>query len=351
VQKDLRFGARFVPEVVQAGVKAVLAVLLAWAGLGVWSLVLAQLAGVAAWTLALWRVVPWRPAWRWPGDLLVPMLAYGRGIVVINVLAAVTHHADLVIVGRRLGVEALGFYQIAYKVPEMSIAILIWAASRVLFPTLVRIQAEGKEIRDAYLTSLRYTSLLTVPMAVGLAVLARPLVRTLFGAPWDPAVPLLQALALYLGLRSLSIPAGDVFKAIGRPGLLAGISLIKAAVLLPVLVFLSGFGAAAVAAGLAAVTVLTLALSLGIVARWTGATARATWHALEASVVGSAVMAAAVGGGLRLTEGWAPLLVVAVGLFLGISAYALTVRLLSPHVYEEVWRGFFGSPAPLSAPR
>ena len=61
------------------------------------------------------------------------MLSYGRHIVAVNVLAAVLHHADLLIVGRMLGAAALGFYQMAYKVPEMTIIMLVRAASTVLF--------------------------------------------------------------------------------------------------------------------------------------------------------------------------------------------------------------------------
>ena len=49
-----------------------------------------------------------------PRDLLAPMIGYGKGIVGVNLIAAVVHHADLVVVGRMIGSTALGLYQIAY---------------------------------------------------------------------------------------------------------------------------------------------------------------------------------------------------------------------------------------------
>lgn len=264
-RKGLRFKARVVPEVALAGLKAVVAVTLAWAGFGVWSLVWGQVIGVTAWTLVLWRIVPWRPRWRWPAETARSMFAYGRNIVAVNVLAAVIHHFDAVVVGRWLGVAALGFYQVAYRVPEMAITLLVRQIGTVLFPVFSAIHAAGRSLGAGYLRALRYVSLLTLPVVAGLVVLAEPLVLVVFGEKWAPAVPILQALAIYTGLRSLGSHAGDVLKANGRPGLLAALGLLKAALLVPVLIWVARGGAVAVAAGMAGVTGATVLLNLAVV--------------------------------------------------------------------------------------
>ena len=64
--KGTRFGRRLAPELGLSLVKATVAIALAFAGYGVWSLVWGQLAGVATWTLASWLVVGWRPRARIP---------------------------------------------------------------------------------------------------------------------------------------------------------------------------------------------------------------------------------------------------------------------------------------------
>lgn len=268
-RKALRFRARLLPESSLALSKALVAVALAWAGLGAWSLVWAQLAGLTLQTATLWLIVPWRPRVRLrvARDLVVPMMRYGGGIVGVNVLAAVVHHADLVVVGRMLGAGALGIYQIAAKLPEATIAIGIWTVSLVLFPAFSRFHAAGAGLAEAYLTALRYVSLVTLPAAAVLIVAAEPLVLVLFGQRWAPGIPVLQALAAYAGLRSLGSHAGDVLKATGRTHLLAGLAAVKAILLLPALIAAARWGAPAVAASLAAVTGLTAALMVGVVAR------------------------------------------------------------------------------------
>ncbi|HUF17800.1 MAG TPA: lipopolysaccharide biosynthesis protein [Thermoanaerobaculia bacterium] len=265
-QKDLRFRARAVPELGLTVIKALIAIALALRGFGAWSLVWGHLLGLLAWTVLQWSIVSWRPSLRLPRDLVLPMFRYGRGIVAVNVIAAVVHHADLLVVGRMLGARALGLYQIAYKVPEATITVVIWVVSKVLFPAFAKRLSSGGELDTAYLQALRYVSFVTIPMSAGLALVAEPLVAVLFGSRWLEAAPLLRWLAVYAGLRALGTHAGDVLKASGRSGLLAMMGLVKAAVLIPALIYAGRFGVREVAMAMAAVTSLTLALNLYVVA-------------------------------------------------------------------------------------
>jgi len=328
-QRGMRFRARMVPELALAATKAGAALALAAAGFGVWSLVWGQLLGLAAWTVALWRVVPWRPWHRVAGGggLLRPLLAYGRRVVAVNVLAAIVHHADLVVVGRMAGSAALGFYQVAYKVPEATVTVAIWVVGRVLFPAFSRLAAAGRGLADALPAALRYLALVTLPAAAGLFVLAEPLVTTLFGARWAPSAPLLQALAVYAALRSVGSPAGDVLKALGRPGLLAALGAAKATLLVPVLVLAGGRGALAVAAALAAVTALTAAVNLGVAAHLTPVPARRLAAALAPGAAAALAVIPALLAARHLADGAGAL---ALGAALGGGAWLLALRAFAP---------------------
>lgn len=266
-QKDLRFRARAIPELGLAVTKAGISIVLAVAGFGVWSLVWGHLIGLTAWTIGAWAIVPWRPSLSIPKGLIGPMIRYGKGIVGVNVIAAVGHHFDLVVVGRMIGSVGLGLYQIAQKIPEASITVIIWVAAKVLFPAFSRLQSSADELRSAYLKALQYVSFVTVPMAAGLFVAAEPLVLVVFGPRWEGAIPLLRWLAVYAGFRSLGTHAGDVLKATGRSGLLASLGLVKAAVLVPALLAAGRFGVEAVAMTLALVTGATSLLNVIIAGR------------------------------------------------------------------------------------
>ncbi|HVT44090.1 MAG TPA: lipopolysaccharide biosynthesis protein [Thermoanaerobaculia bacterium] len=338
-QKELRFRARLVPEVALATGKAIIAVALAVQGFGAWSLVWGHLGGLCLWTLFLWIVVPWRPRLSLAGlDLLRPMLAYGRGIIAVNVLAAVVHHADLAIVGRMLGATALGLYQMASKIPEVTITVIVWVVSRVLFPAFSRLNAGGHALADAYLTAMRYVSAITIPIATGLFFLAEPIILLSFGDTWAPAIPILRALAIYGGLRSLGTHAGDVLKAVGKSNLLARLALLKAAVLVPALLVAAGHGVLAVAWSMVAVTIFANMLNIVVVSRILETPVWSTFRSLGPSAAAGAILALALALWNEFGLGHGDLVRLGIAVLGGAGVYLLALRWLDPRMLSDVLR-------------
>lgn len=334
-RKELRFKERLLPELGLAGVKAALTVALALAGFGVWSLVWGQIAGTVAWAAGLWVVVPWRPRWKWPRGLLEPLLSYGKAIVAVNVVAAVVHHADEVVVGRLLGMDALGYYQMGYKVPEMAVILILWQVNTVLFPALSKARSAGENLGEAYLESLRWVALLAVPVAAALFVLAEPLVFTLFGDQWGPSVPILRVLAVYAAFRALRSPAGDVLKAAGRPGLLAALGVVKAVVLIPALVVGADRGVAGVGAAMAAVAAGTLPLDVYFAHRLTGFRPRGLLGAVSESLAPTAILVGVLAAWMLAVPDPGGPVALAGGLIAGGGAYLSAVRLFAPEAFRR----------------
>jgi lipopolysaccharide exporter len=349
LQKDLRFRARIVPEVAQAVGKGAVSLVLAVLGWGVWSLVWGQLAGLALWSVALWVVVPWRPGHTLPIGLVRPMLGYGKGIVAVNMLAAVTHHADLAVVGRMLGATALGFYQIAYKIPEIAITLLVRVTSKVLFPAFSRVHQAGTTLRGPYLASLRYTSLFTLPATAGLVVLAEPIVLVFFGEDWRPSIPIFRALAVYAGLRAVGTHVGDVLKATGRPGVLARLGLIKAGLLLPALIYAGRSGGVAVAVAMAVVAGVGLLLNLGTVVALDGIRPVEIARALGPSVAATTVMVIGLNGWLQVVSEPGPTPTLALAVPAGATLYVCTLAVCAPALLRGVLHVLRRPPPSLSS--
>lgn len=338
LQKELRFRARLAPELAMLLVKAAVALALAAAGFGVWSLVWGQLAGLALWAAALWIISPWRPGLFFPRDLARPVVAYGRGIVGVNIVAAVVHHADVLVVGRMLGATALGFYQIAYKLPEVAVSTIVTVTSKVLFPAFSKLHAGGRDLRAGYLTALRYVTLLTIPAAVALFLLAGPMVAVLFGPQWGASVPIVRAFAVYVGLRSVGTYTGDLLKATGRSGTLARLGLLRAAILVPALVIAGRRSAVAVAWAMAVVTGCYLLVSLHVARRTSGASYREMLTAVRPALLTGAVLAPVLLAWGFLAPVLPPLALLAGGVALGVSACLTAVRWLEPDVYRDLLR-------------
>lgn len=269
-RKAMRFRVRSIPEIGIVVTRVGVSVGLALAGLGVWSLVWGHLAGYAVWSLLLWVIVEWRPRWELRTDLLKPMFSYGRGIVVTNVLAAVVHHFDFVMVGRVLGAVELGLYQMAHKIPQATITLATWTTGKVLFPAFSLAGADPELLRKSFVSSLRYLCLLVVPAAGVFVLFAEPIVTLLLGDAWARSAPVLKALALAAAFRAIGSPAGDVLKAVGRSSLLAKLALVKALVMVPAVALAAPHGGVAVAWSVAGVTLATSTMNLVVGSRIVG---------------------------------------------------------------------------------
>jgi lipopolysaccharide exporter len=328
-QKDMRFGARALPELGLAGVKAIVAIAFAYYGYGAWSLVWGQLAGQTIWTVGLWIIVPWRPNLTFPRDLFRPMLAYGRGITFVNILNAIVADADLTIVGRYLGITMLGVYQMASKIPDTMVIVALWAASQVLFPAFSKLHAAGDgRLQDAYLMASRYVSAVTVPASLGMFFLARPIMLACFGPQWVSGAPILALLALYVGFGSLSNHVGNALKATGRASLLAGLAVIKACIMVPALIFAARFSAAAVAGTLAGVSALTTVMMLVVGSRVLSIPLARTAKAFAPTFAAGAVMSLAL---MALH----PENLIA-GVAFGAAVYLIALRLIDPQLVRWV---------------
>lgn len=233
--KKLAFGRKFIPEMARAVSKGSIAIALAWMGFGAWSLIIGQLAGAIVMTIGYWLVSPWRPRLHFQRRLATPLISYGTGVVTINGLAILMLNADYLLIGRYLGAAALGTYTLAFRVPELLVKQFCNVVSTVTFPVYTQMRNDPQALRRGFLLTMRYVTMLTIPMGLGLALVSRPFVLTVFTAKWAEAIPVMAAIALYTLLRSLVFNAGSVYKATGHPGLLSKLSLVQTMVTVPLL--------------------------------------------------------------------------------------------------------------------
>ena len=222
-RKSLDYRVRTVSELADVIVRGVVGIALALLDLGALALVVGYVAGAVASTLSLWALVSFRPRPRLSRLHLREMLAFGGMLTVVDIGAVLVLNLDYVFIGKILGASALGFFTIAFRLPELAIVNLATVAGDVLFPAYAI--ADRARLRTAYLAALRYTAMLTLPIAVVLIVLAQPLILALFGDQWGESAPVMQLLALGALLATLTIPPGTVFKVTNRAWILVAATI------------------------------------------------------------------------------------------------------------------------------
>lgn len=247
--KQLHFAKRVFPELTQALTRGVVSVALALFGMGPWSLILGMLSGALAAVPAYWRASAWRPSFAFDRGVARSLLPYGGKVVGINLVGAFVRNIDYLIVGHALGVVALGVYTLAFRLPDLLVRQLSRILGEVLFPVFTRIGDDRERLKTAFVVSTRYLMAIVAPLSLGLALVAEPIVLTLFSAKWIACVPILPAICTYTFFSSLTFNVGTLLKALGNPGLVVKISLVRAAILLPAVIWAVSGPASAVAVG------------------------------------------------------------------------------------------------------
>lgn len=331
LERELDFRSLAKSEVAAGVAQVGLSIGLAAAGAGVWSLVIGQVGATGIQTLLVWAFVPWRPRpWdaQWP--LMRELLGYGRFVSLGNIVGLVNETVGNVIIGRLLGTKPLGYYAITFRLADFPTSVIGYVVGRVMLPAYASVQDDMERFRRAFVQNLQRVALLSLPVGVGLAVGAEPIVRALLGESWLPVVTPLRILAGYSIVRSFASCAGPPFQALGKPHLVPLFALPQTIVTIPALILLTprwGVTGAAISmlAGFAASGIPALVWAIHLVELRAGEFVRA----LAPSIACSGVLALTLGALLWTESHLGPAATLAVLAAAGLVVYVCSTALIA----------------------
>jgi O-antigen/teichoic acid export membrane protein len=187
LQRDLRYIALTIIDVLGVLISTVVAVVLAATGFGYWSLVVSAIIYAAANTSMMWLVVPWRPGSPRRTAGLAAMLKFGGTVTLNNLVVYVAYNLDKVLLGRFWGPDALGLYTRASQLINIPTAQLNAAIGGVAFSALSRLQDEPARFKNYFLKGYSLVIALTAPITLFSAVFAEDIIRAVLGPKWSDA--------------------------------------------------------------------------------------------------------------------------------------------------------------------
>jgi O-antigen/teichoic acid export membrane protein len=218
--RRLDFRRLAVAEVSGATIGGILGVFLALRGFGVWSLVYQTVCAASLISAGTWLAARWRPRRTFAIAPLRSIAAFSLNLTAYNVLNFVARNADNFLIGRYLGAQSLGLYDLAYRVMLSSLQFLSGAVTRALFPVYARMRDDDRRFAAAYLRVIAVTALIAFPLMFGLMGVAGAFVDAVFGPAWAPVVPLLLILSPVGALQAIGTTVGNIYQAKGRTDLL-----------------------------------------------------------------------------------------------------------------------------------
>jgi O-antigen/teichoic acid export membrane protein len=180
------------------------------------ALVGSVLAGDLARAVSSYWLAPHRPRLRLDGRRLRELAGFGIWVFLFEITRLVIVTFDGVMVGRLLGAQALGLYQMAERVAFLFTGQIEMIASRVMLPAFAQI-GERDRLRSTFVRVLHVAAALAVPTGAMLTAYAEPLVLTLLGQSWRDSVGIVRVIVWCGVARALGGVTIPFFQALGRP--------------------------------------------------------------------------------------------------------------------------------------
>ncbi len=174
----------------------VVGIVMAYKGLGVWALVGQTLSATLLRVFFFPMFTKWHPNRLFSYQSFIHLWGYGSKILVTGIIDVIIRNLSNILIGRFYDKEQVGYFSKARNFSDIPSQTISSILGTVIFPVLSEIQDDKLRLTFIYKKVLLNTIVLTFPIMIILALLAKPLVVLLFTEKWLPAVPLLQALML-----------------------------------------------------------------------------------------------------------------------------------------------------------
>lgn len=206
---------------------AIIGIIMALKGFGVWALVAQQLFNLTVDTLILWITVKWRPKKMFSFSRLKILFSYGGKLLASATLDTVYNNIRQLVIGKMYSSSDLAFYNKGKQFPELIINNVNTSIDSVLLPTMSEEQENKEKIKNMTRRAIKTSTFVMAPLMMGLAFTSRNIVRLLLTDKWLSSVPFLCIFSITYMFYPIHTANLNAIKALGRSDLFFRLEIIK----------------------------------------------------------------------------------------------------------------------------
>lgn len=214
--RNFRYQQSTVVDWAQGVVFSCASLLFAWMGSSYMSMVYGRIAATITATSLRVYFAGWRPSLRFSWPALREVLSFGIGVHAKRLLDYAAQQGDNLIVGKILGMNALGLYDKAFSTMNRFLVRMNTGGPGVMFRIFAVIHEDRDRFRRAYQKVLMSASLVGFPSFGFLIVVAPQFMTVLFGKQWLASARPFQLLCVTGALKLLNSYASVAIQATGN---------------------------------------------------------------------------------------------------------------------------------------
>lgn len=247
VSRNMQFKKFFYSTLTGTAVSAVVGIIMAYNGYGVWSLVGQYLSNAIINTLVLFSVISWRPQLMFSFQRLRSLFNYGWKLLFSSLLDNGYQSLNSLLIGKFYTPTDLAFFDTGQKFPMVIVNNINSSISSVLFPALASEQDKPERVKAHTRKAIQISSYIMWPMMLGMAACADNIVSLILTDKWLPAVPYLQIACITYGLWPIHTANLQAINAMGRSDIFLKLEIIKKVIGVTALLISIQYGLLAIA--------------------------------------------------------------------------------------------------------
>lgn len=216
VSRKMMFKKFFYATIIGTIISAVVGIVLAYLGFGVWALVAQSLTNNVIDTIVLQMTIQWRPIKAFSFSRLKALFSYGWKLLVQSVVLQIYSSLRSLIIGKLYTPADLAFYSKGNQFPNLISTNIDTAINTALFPAMSKEQESIERIKMMARKTTQVTSYVMNPILIGFAAVAEPFISLLLTDKWLPCVPYLRICCIALLFRAPQTAILQAIKAVGR---------------------------------------------------------------------------------------------------------------------------------------
>ncbi len=236
---------------------AIVGIAMAYKGYGVWALAGQTLTSSVISTVTLWIAVRWLPSLMFSFKRLGSLFRYSWKLLVSGLLDTLYNDLRTLIIGKKYTTEDLAFYNKGKTFPNLIVSNINASIDSVLLPVMSNAQNDKAVVKSMTRRAIKTSTYLMMPMMMGLAVCAEPIITLLLTEKWLFCVPYMQIFCFTFAFYPVHTANLNAIKAMGRSDLFLKLEIIKKVVGLIFLLSSMWFGVMAMALTLLITSVIS----------------------------------------------------------------------------------------------
>ena len=225
--KQLNFKTLSIVTIIATLAGTFIAIIMAYRGWGVWSLVAKEMITVLVTVVLLWYLCKWRPLLRFSFVSLKSLFSFGSMILLASLINRLYENIQGLIIGRAFSAKDLGYYTQAKKIEEIPVTSFSDMITQVTFPVYASIADKKDEVKRILRKNIKVINYISFGVMSLLIVIATPLFLFIFSEKWLESVPLFQILCISGMIIPLNNANVQLLKALGKGKMFLRLQFVK----------------------------------------------------------------------------------------------------------------------------